>query len=58
MLTLAPLPRKDEPLHALRLGPRLQTMVATPIYAGLPREEPVWLTRGRSTYAVGMGAMA
>lgn len=33
----------DEQLHALASQPRLQSMVATLIYAGLRREELVWL---------------
>lgn len=40
-LTLAQI---DEQLHALRFKPQLQTMVATLIYAGLRREELLWLT--------------
>jgi integrase len=38
------LPQIDEQLHALRFIPRLQTMVAMYIYAGLRREEALWLT--------------
>ncbi|MEM1210768.1 MAG: site-specific integrase [Planctomycetota bacterium] len=34
----------DEQLHALRFKPQLQTMVAVLIYAGLRREELLWLT--------------
>lgn len=34
----------DEQLHALRFKPQLQAMVATLIYAGLRREELLWLT--------------
>lgn len=34
----------DEQLLALRFKPQLQTMVATLIYAGLRREELLWLT--------------
>ncbi len=34
----------DEQLHALRFKPKLQTMVAVLIYAGLRREELTWLT--------------
>ncbi|MCX5660577.1 MAG: tyrosine-type recombinase/integrase [Planctomycetota bacterium] len=34
----------DEQLQALRFKPALQTMVATLIYAGLRREELLWLT--------------
>jgi len=34
----------DEQLHALRFKPQLQAMVAMYIYAGLRREEAVWLT--------------
>lgn len=34
----------DEQLHALRFKPQLQTMVAMLIYAGLRREELLWLT--------------
>lgn len=34
----------DEQLNALRFKPQLQTMVATLIYAGLRREELLWLT--------------
>lgn len=34
----------EEHLHALRFKPRLQTMVAVLIYAGLRREEMLWLT--------------
>jgi len=34
----------DEQLHALRFKPQLQTMVAVLIYAGLRREEVLWLT--------------
>ena len=40
-LTLAQI---DEQLLALRFKPQLQTMVATLIYAGLRREELLWLT--------------
>lgn len=40
-LTLAQI---DEQLHALRFKPQLQTMVAMLIFAGLRREELVWLT--------------
>lgn len=40
-LTLAQI---DEQLKALRFKPWLQTMVATLIYAGLRREELLWLT--------------
>ncbi len=39
-LTLAQI---DEQLDALRFNPRLQVMVATLIYAGLRREELLWL---------------
>ncbi|MBL4701904.1 MAG: hypothetical protein JKX85_11670 [Phycisphaeraceae bacterium] len=35
----------DEQLHTLRFNPRLQTMVAMLIYAGLRREELLWLTK-------------
>lgn len=38
------LPQIDEQLHALRFKPQLQTMVAMLIYAGLRREELLWLT--------------
>ncbi len=38
------LPQIDEQLAALREEPLLQTMVATYIYAGLRREEALWLT--------------
>lgn len=38
------LPQIDEQLHALRFKPQLQTMVAVLIYAGLRREELLWLT--------------
>ncbi|MFA9477742.1 tyrosine-type recombinase/integrase [Phycisphaerales bacterium AB-hyl4] len=38
------LPQIDEQLHALRFKPQLQAMVATLIYAGLRREELLWLT--------------
>lgn len=38
------LPQIDEQLHALRFKPQLQVMVATLIYAGLRREELLWLT--------------
>lgn len=41
-LTLAQI---DEQLHHLRFNPKLQTMVAVLIYAGLRREELLWLTR-------------
>lgn len=34
----------DEQLHAFRFKPQLQIMVATLIYAGLRREELLWLT--------------
>jgi integrase len=37
------LPQIDEQLHALRFKPKLQTMVAMPIFAGLRREELLWL---------------
>lgn len=37
------LPQIDEQLHALRFRPQLQTMVAVLIYAGLRREELLWL---------------
>jgi len=40
-LTLAQI---DEQLHALRFKPRLQMAVAVLIYAGLRREELLWLT--------------
>jgi integrase len=40
-LTLAQI---DEQLHGLRFNPKLQTMVAVLIYAGLRREELLWLT--------------
>lgn len=40
-LTLAQI---DEQLHALRFNPKLQTMAAVLIYAGLRREELLWLT--------------
>lgn len=39
------LPQIDEQLHALRFKPQLQTMVALLIYAGLRREEVLWLTQ-------------
>jgi len=38
------LPQIDEQLHALRFKPELQTMVAVLVYAGLRREELLWLT--------------
>ena len=38
------LPQIDEQLHVLRFKPQLQAMVATLIYAGLRREELLWLT--------------
>lgn len=38
------LPQIDEQLDALRFKPTLQTMVAVLIYAGLRREELMWLT--------------
>ena len=38
------LPQIDEQLRALRFKPQLQTMVAVLIYAGLRREELLWLT--------------
>jgi integrase len=38
------LPQIDEQLHALRFKPQLQVMVAMLIYAGLRREELLWLT--------------
>lgn len=38
------LPQIDEQLLALRFNPKLQTMVAVLIYAGLRREELLWLT--------------
>jgi len=38
------LPQVEEQLHALRFNPHLQTMVAVLIYAGLRREELLWLT--------------
>lgn len=38
------LPQIEEQLHALRFKPQLQAMVAILIYAGLRREELVWLT--------------
>ena len=41
-LTLAQI---DEQLKALTFKPQLQAMVATYIYAGLRREEALWLTR-------------
>jgi integrase len=34
----------EEQLNALRFNPRLQTIVAMYIYAGLRREEALWLT--------------
>ncbi len=34
----------DEQLHVLRFNPKLQTMIAVLIYAGLRREELLWLT--------------
>lgn len=37
------LPQIEEQIHALRFNPRLQTMVAVLIYAGLRREELLWL---------------
>ncbi len=37
------LPQITEQLHALRFNPRLQTMVAVLIYAGVRREELLWL---------------
>ena len=37
------LPQIDEQLHALRDRPQLRVMVATLIYAGLRREELLWL---------------
>jgi integrase len=37
-------PQIDEQLHALRFKPQLQTMTASLIYAGLRREELLWLT--------------
>jgi len=40
-LTLAQI---DEQLHTLRFNPKLQTIVAMLIYAGLRREELLWLT--------------
>jgi integrase len=40
------LPQIDKQLHALRFKPQLQAMVATLIYAGLRREELLWLTPG------------
>lgn len=40
-LTLAQI---DEQLHVLRFKPQLQTMVALLIYAGVRREELLWLT--------------
>ncbi len=36
----------EEQLHALRFKPKLQTMAAVLIYAGLRREELLWLTLG------------
>jgi hypothetical protein len=39
------LPQIKEQLDALAKRPQLQTMVATYIYAGLRREEALWLTR-------------
>lgn len=39
------LPQIDEQLHGLRFVPKLQTMVAMLIYAGLRREELLWLQR-------------
>ncbi|MEM7682841.1 MAG: tyrosine-type recombinase/integrase [Planctomycetota bacterium] len=38
------LPQIDEQLHALRFKPQLEAMVAVLIYAGLRREELLWLT--------------
>lgn len=38
------LPQIDEQLFALRFKPQMQTMVAVLIYAGLRREELLWLT--------------
>jgi integrase len=38
------LPQIDERLEALKFKPQLQTMVAMYIYAGLRREEALWLT--------------
>ncbi|MFN3166145.1 MAG: tyrosine-type recombinase/integrase [Phycisphaeraceae bacterium] len=35
----------EQQLHVLRFKPRLQTMVAVLIYAGLRREELLWLTQ-------------
>ena len=37
-------PQIDEQLYALRETPQLQTMVALYIFAGLRREEALWLT--------------
>ena len=39
------LPQIDEQLEALESDPLIQTMVAVYIYAGLRREEALWLTR-------------
>lgn len=39
------LPQIDTQLDALRFNPKLQTMVAVLIYAGLRREELLWLTK-------------
>ena len=39
------LPQIDEQLEALESNPLIQTMVAVYIYAGLRREEALWLTR-------------
>jgi integrase len=39
------LPQIDEKLHALRFKPQMQTMVAVLIYAGLRREELLWLQK-------------
>jgi integrase len=38
------LPQVQEQLEVLRFNPRLQTLVAVYIYAGLRREEALWLT--------------
>jgi hypothetical protein len=40
------LPQIDEQLNGLTDAPQLQTMVATLIYAGLRREELLWLCTG------------
>lgn len=53
-LTLAQI---DEQLHVLRFKPQLQTMVAFLIYAGVRREELLWLTVDDVNFKAGAHGM-